>query len=68
MKNEMTEKDIIFKKITPGEEVDSNCFCHYGWEVIGSFAFWKYATAYYDSAEILYAPETEWMFAVGWSL
>lgn len=54
MKNEMTEKDIIFKKITPGEEVDSNCFCHYGWEGIGSFAFWKYATAYYDSAEILF--------------
>ncbi len=54
MKNEMTEKDIIFKKIAPGEEVDSNCFCHYGWEGIGSFAFWKYATAYYDSAEILF--------------
>lgn len=50
----MTDKDIVFRKIPEGETSDSNMFCHYGWEGIGAFAFWRYATAYYDSAEILF--------------
>lgn len=50
----MTDKDIVFRKIAPGEMADPNSFCHYGWEGTGSFAFWRYATAYYDSAEVLY--------------
>lgn len=33
---------------------DPNTFCHYGWEGTGAYAFWRYATAYYDSAEILF--------------
>ncbi len=50
----MTETDIIFKFYQEGERPNPNCFCHYGWEGIGSFAFWKYAHAYYDSAETLF--------------
>lgn len=50
----MTDKDIIFKFYQQGETPNPDCFCHYGWEGTGSFAFWKFAQAYYDSAEILY--------------
>lgn len=50
----MTEKDIIFKFYKAGEKADPDCFCHYGWEGEGAFAFWKYAQAYYNSAEILF--------------
>ena len=50
----MTENDIVFKFYEEGERPDPNCFCHYGWEGQGSFAFWKYACAYYDSAESLF--------------
>lgn len=50
----MTENDIVFKFYEEGERPDPNCFCHYGWEGQGSFAFWKYACAYYDSAEALF--------------
>ncbi len=50
----MTINDEIFRLIHEGEVADPNSFCHYGWEGIGAFAFWKYATAYFDSAEILF--------------
>lgn len=50
----MTNKDVVFRLIPIGEEVDPNSFCHYGWEGTGEFAFWKYAMAYYDSAEVLF--------------
>ena len=50
----MTEKDEVFRLIPAGEYANPNTFCHYGWEGIGAFALWKYATAYYDSAEILF--------------
>ena len=50
----MTDKDIIFRFYQEGERPNPNCFCHYGWEGTGAFAFWKYAQAYYDSAEILF--------------
>lgn len=55
----MTETDIIFKFYQEGERPNPNCFCHYGWEGIGSFAFWKYAHAYYDSAETLFVKFTQ---------
>ena len=50
----MNVKDVVFKTIPAGELADSNTFCHYGWEGAGSFAFWRYATAYFDSAEVLF--------------
>ena len=50
----MTDQDVVFRKITSGEKVDPSSFCHYGWEGIGAFAFWKFAKAYYDSAEVLF--------------
>ncbi len=50
----MTDKDVIFRKIPRGEVVDPHIFCHYGWEGSGTFAFWKFALAYYDSAEALF--------------
>lgn len=50
----MTEKDVLFRKIPKGVVVDPNTFCHYGWEGSGSFAFWKFALAYYESAEALF--------------
>lgn len=50
----MTEKDVIFKLYGNDDNPDPNCFCHFGWEGIGSFAFWKYACAYYECAEILF--------------
>lgn len=50
----MTEKDVIFKLYGKDDNPDPNCFCHFGWEGIGSFAFWKYACAYYECAEILF--------------
>ena len=46
--------DIVFNLIPKGERADPDTFCYYGWEGIGSFAFWRYATAYYDSAEVLF--------------
>ena len=46
--------DIIYKTYSSGEKPDPYCFCHYGWEGIGSFAFWRFACAYYDSADALY--------------
>lgn len=50
----MTEKDVIFKIYDNNDNPDQNCFCHFGWEGIGEFAFWKYACAYYECAEILF--------------
>lgn len=50
----MTENDIVFRIIPEGELANPNTFCYYGWEGTGAYAFWKYATAYYDSAEILF--------------
>lgn len=50
----MTEKDVIFKTYGNDDNPDPNCFCHFGWEGIGEFAFWKYARAYYECAEILF--------------
>ena len=50
----MTEHDVIFKIYGIGDNPAPNCFCHFGWEGSGSFAFWKYACAYYDCAEILF--------------
>lgn len=50
----MNIKDVVFKIIPAGKLADPNSFCHYGWEGTGSFAFWRYATAYYDSAEVLF--------------
>lgn len=50
----MTEKDVIFKLYGNDDNPNPNCFCHFGWEGIGSFAFWKYACAYYECAEILF--------------
>lgn len=50
----MTEEDVIFKIYGNDDHPDQNCFCHFGWEGIGEFAFWKYANAYYDCAEILF--------------
>ncbi len=50
----MTNKDEIFKLYRNGDKPDPNCFCHFGWEGTGVFAFEKYALAYYDSAEILF--------------
>ena len=50
----MTEKDVIFKTYGNDDNLDPNCFCHFGWEAIGEFAFWKYARAYYECAEILF--------------
>lgn len=55
----MTDKDIIFKFYQQGERPRQNCFCHYGWEGTGAFAFWKYAHAYYDSAETLFVKFTQ---------
>lgn len=51
----MTDKDVIFKLYEAGDRPNPNCFCHFGWEGTGVFAFEKYALAYYDSAEILFA-------------
>ena len=50
----MTDKDVIFRKIQKGEVADPNIFCHYGWEGSGTFAFWKFALSYYESAEALF--------------
>lgn len=50
----MTENDIVFRLIPEGELADPSSFCYYGWEGTGAYAFWKYATAYFDSAEILF--------------
>lgn len=50
----MKENDVIFKLYGNDDHPDPDCFCHFGWEGIGSFAFWKYACAYYDCAEILF--------------
>lgn len=50
----MTINDEVFRLIPADELADPNSFCHYGWEGIGAFAFWKYANAYFDSAEILF--------------
>lgn len=48
-KSEMTIYDEVFRLIPEDELADPNSFCHYGWEGIGAFAFWKYANAYFDS-------------------
>lgn len=50
----MTDKDVIFKMYGPDDNPNQNSFCHIGWEGFGAFAFWKYACAYYESAEILF--------------
>ena len=50
----MTDKDILFQEIQNNPEVDQTHFCHYGWEGTGTFAFWKFAQAYFDSAEALF--------------
>lgn len=53
----MTINDEVFRLIPADELADPNSFCHYGWEGIGAFAFWKYANAYFDSI---------WKVKVGW--
>ena len=50
----MTEQDIVFRLIPDGENADPNSFCHFGWEGIGAFALWRYATAYFESANYLF--------------
>lgn len=50
----MTESDVIFKIYDSNDNPDQNCFCHFGWEGVGEFTFWKYACAYYESAKILF--------------
>ena len=50
----MTDKDVVFRLIPEGEYADPNTFCYYGWDGVGALALWNHATAYYDSAEILY--------------
>lgn len=50
----MTENDVVFRIIPEDELANPNSFCYYGWEGTGAYAFWRYATAYYDSAEILF--------------
>lgn len=50
----MNKNDVIFKIYKKGEHPNPDTFCHYGWEGTGPFAFWKFAAAYYDSAEILF--------------
>lgn len=50
----MTINDILFKEIETGIKVDSNDFCHFGWEGTGPYAFFRYACAYFDSACALY--------------
>lgn len=45
----------VFKVYESGRDApSSDCFCHFGWEGTGSFAFFKYAEAYYDSARLLF--------------
>lgn len=50
----MTDKDVLFQEIQDNPDLDQTHFCHYGWEGTGTFAFWKFAKAYYDSAEALF--------------
>ena len=50
----MKKTDILFKDITNDKESCSRDFCYIGWEGTGSFAFWKYAEAYFKSAEVLF--------------
>lgn len=51
----MTTKDIIFKTIDSGTaQTNPNSFCHFGWEGTGAYAFFRYAEAYYESAEALF--------------
>ena len=50
----MTINDVLFKEIEAGVPINSNDFCHFGWEGVGPFAFYRYACAYYDSASALF--------------
>lgn len=50
----MNKNDVVFRLYKKEEHPNPDTFCHYGWEGTGCFAFWKFATAYYDSAEILF--------------
>lgn len=50
----MKGNDILFKDLTNDKKHKHKDFCFYGWEGIGSFAFWKYAQAYFESAEVLF--------------
>ena len=50
----MTEKDILFKDITNDMKNSCRDFCYFGWEGVGPFALWRYAQAYYESAEYLF--------------
>lgn len=50
----MKKEDVVFRLIPGNEMANPNSYCYYGWEGIGAFAFWRYATAYYESAEVLF--------------
>lgn len=50
----MDKTDKVFKIIQSGAAANPNSFCYYGWEGTGAYAFWRYANAYYDSAEVLF--------------
>lgn len=52
--NTMNEKDILFKEATDDDLKNHRDFCYFGWEGTGSFALWRYAQAYYQSAEVLF--------------
>lgn len=50
----MSIDDKIFKEVDDAKVLNPNDFCHFGWEGVGPFAFYRYACAYYDSACALY--------------
>ena len=50
----MSTDDKIFKEIENAIALNPNDFCHFGWEGIGAYAFYRYACAYYDSACALF--------------
>lgn len=50
----MSIDDKIFKEIDDAKVLNPNDFCHFGWEGVGPFAFYRYACAYYDSACALF--------------
>lgn len=50
----MNLKDKLFRDISNNKEIDQRHFCHLGWEGTGSFAFIKFADAYFDSADVLF--------------
>lgn len=50
----MSIDDKIFKEVDDAKVLNPNDFCHFGWEGVGPFAFYRYACAYYDSACALF--------------